>query len=75
MKNTRVLLLTLSMFLSFGAYAENSSQETPTQTVKNITETKKEGRKKKAVMCEECGKPEAECECKDHDKEKEKKKK
>lgn len=73
MKITRNLLVTVSMLLSFGAYAQNSSQETPAQTVKTITETKKETRKKKAVMCEECGKPEAECECGHNDKDKKKK--
>ncbi len=76
MKISRITLLTASLLLSFGAFAQNSSQpESPVETVKTITGTKKEGRKKKTVMCEECGKPENECECGHDEKEKGKKKK
>lgn len=65
MRNVKMLFLVVSMLSSFSVIAQNTTPTTsPVETVKAITgEKKKESRKKKATMCEECGKPETECEC------------
>lgn len=72
----KVLLTSLVVaFLATGtAFAQESStpqeKSSPTATTENavnaITGKDKKARKKKAAMCNECGKPEAECECKGH---------
>ncbi len=65
----KALIFTVSMAFTLNAYAEANTPAavaTPTtdSAVKAMTGTAKKSRKKKEVMCAECGKPESQCECK-----------
>ena len=66
----KVLVLTIALLLARGAYAEEAKPTSADSAVNAMTGKEKQSRKKKAVMCAECGKPESECECKGekHDK-------
>ena len=72
MKNA-ILFTLIASSLSFSAVAEDTATTTKA-TVEEATKPTKV-RKKKAMMCKDCGKPESQCECKGHghDEEKEKK--
>lgn len=75
MRVLQVFILASSLMASFAALAQvTSTQPSPVETVKAITGAgQKVARKKKAAMCQECGKPESECECEHEENEKERK--
>ena len=66
----KVLVLTMALLLAQGAYAEEAKPTSADSAVNAMTGKEKKSRKKNAVMCAVCGKPETECECKgeEHDK-------
>lgn len=43
-----------------------SSPATKSTAIEQLKKTEKKSRKKKVLMCAECGKPESECECEGH---------
>ena len=66
-----ILTISVSGTLSFASEKEHDhkSDHHDTATVASKdepTKQKKKERKKKALMCSECGKPESECECHGH---------
>lgn len=75
MKTIFLGLMAAALVTSGQAFGQSGNQ-TQTQDAKKAEAPadKKPSRKKKAMMCSECGKPESECECHGHkDGEKEKK--
>ena len=55
------LIATMSLFVSSG-FSQESSQEA-VKTVKENQSKPTKNRRKKVMMCHECGKPEVDCEC------------
>lgn len=68
MKITIILSFLLgSLIFSTSAYSQGeSSSVSNTKEIKQSTEKPKKRRRKKVLMCEECGKPETECDCEGH---------
>ncbi len=62
----------VSVVLGTSAFAQTSTPaSTPASkstAIEQLTKTDKKSRKKKVLMCAECGKPESECECEGHGK-------
>lgn len=60
----------LAILFSMSAFAQNSTPaSTPaakSTAIEQLTKADKKSRKKKVLMCAECGKPESECECEGH---------
>ncbi len=71
MKIMMIITFALGMFI----FSTNSFAEGEMSTVKSAKEENqskqkvKRSRRKKAMMCNECGKPETECECDGHNEE------
>ncbi|MBL7689036.1 MAG: hypothetical protein JNJ49_13465 [Bdellovibrionaceae bacterium] len=65
-----VIACAVSIVFGTSAFAQTSTPaSTPTSkstAVEQLTKTDKKSRKKKVLMCAECGKPESECECEGH---------
>lgn len=64
-----VLIAALAVFAVPSAFAESKDQKNASEVTKTITGEKKTARKKKVLMCADCGKPETECTCPDAGKE------
>lgn len=61
----KIIAILICILFSFGAYAEEESKQKIQNEEKNQSvEAKK--RRKKVLMCKECGKPETHCECEGH---------
>jgi len=65
-----VVALAITVLFGTSAFAQistpTSSPETKSTSIEQLTKTDKKSRKKKVLMCAECGKPESECECEGH---------
>lgn len=65
-----VIACAVSVVVGTSAFAQSSTPaSTPASkstVVEQLTKTDKKSRKKKVLMCAECGKPESECECEGH---------
>lgn len=59
-------IILLTLITSSFAFADEvkTSQSESKSTVQEIVKESKSSRKKKAEMCHDCGKPEAQCDCK-----------
>lgn len=68
MKIIMIISFALGMFiLSTNSFADGEmSTMKSTEEQKQSTKTVKKSRRKKAMMCNECGKPETECDCEGH---------
>ena len=63
MKNLFIIsLIAIMTVFAPSSFAQESSKETVRETKENTSKPKK-NRRKKVMMCHECGKPEIECEC------------
>lgn len=60
LKNVVVLFIAILTFSSTHSYGESEVKKVLQGEVK---EKDSSGRRKKVMMCHECGKPESECEC------------
>lgn len=77
MRTIQSILVAIAFVGTTTAFAQGTpaTTTTPAENVKAMTApAKKEGRKKKVAMCNECGKPETQCEC-DHSADKKEEKK
>ena len=63
-------VLVVALLISGFAFAQQSggtsTLEANTKSVEAIAKEGKKERKKKAEMCNDCGKPETECDCEGH---------
>lgn len=68
MKIIMIISFALGMFiLSTNSFAEGEMSTVKSTTEQNQSKEKvKKSRRKKAMMCNECGKPETECDCEGH---------
>ena len=71
MKITMFISLMITSFvISTATYSHENVHETLDEKVEKVekqsTEQPKKRRRKKVLMCQECGKPETECECEGH---------
>lgn len=56
-------LVIVSLFITLSTYAHEESNKSHSSGVESMVKKVKKERRKKAQMCHECGKPEAQCEC------------
>ena len=65
-----VIAYAITVLFGISAFAQVSTPaNTPaakSTAIEQLTKTDKKARKKKVLMCAECGKPESECECEGH---------
>ena len=61
-----ILSFVFTALLSGSAFAEEPKASTKESAMSAETSKEKKSRKKKAMMCADCGKPESECDCKGH---------
>ena len=69
MKITMIISFALGMLMFSGhamAEGEMSTIENSKEQKQSKEKVQKKRRRKKALMCNECGKPEVECECEGH---------